>query len=241
MCAPDVQHRGYEGTRKCHRLYCTYVHYSSKIFFVQHKVRRLLELQPCWLLLPSLPLQGMEAGEAGSVRAPAMGHLVRSGACLAPHRPRRATLVPTVRQQGVAGEAASSGAARWPWARLRQRVCVLALTPWPVCQQGTLRLLAAITHGPGEPDDPAPSATLCRATAHHPRACLPSHLRVGRSLRPRSLWKGLWLGWCTAVRPRGATVACAHGQPGRLRTLRQVAHGPSYACGLQVDTEANML
>jgi hypothetical protein len=63
------------------------------------------------------------------------------------HRTRRATLVSTARQQGVDGEEASSGAARWHWARLRKRVFALDLATWPVCQQGTLRLIAAITHG----------------------------------------------------------------------------------------------
>src|SRR5215813_10550691 len=35
MRAPNVQHRGYEGDRESHRLCCTYVHYSSKIFLVR--------------------------------------------------------------------------------------------------------------------------------------------------------------------------------------------------------------
>ncbi len=32
------------------------------------------------------------------------------------------------------------------WARLLQRVFALALAPCPVCQQGTRRLLTALTH-----------------------------------------------------------------------------------------------
>ena len=40
MRAPDVQHRGYGYNRTCHRLYCTYVHYSRKNRRGQGKQRR---------------------------------------------------------------------------------------------------------------------------------------------------------------------------------------------------------
>jgi hypothetical protein len=73
-------------------------------------------------------------------------HLVRSSGWLALHSTLCATIVPTARQQGADGEKARSGSPRWIWARLRKRVCALALAPCPAWQQGTLRLIAAITH-----------------------------------------------------------------------------------------------
>ncbi len=51
----------------------------------------------------------------------------------------------------------------------------------------------------GDPEDPAPSATLCRPISHHPRVCLPSHRRGGLSLRPAASGRACgWGGvpWC---------------------------------------------
>jgi len=140
---------------------------------------------PAGFCFPAFPSRAWRLGKLAAFVSLPRGHLVRSGACLAQHRPRRATLVPTARQQGVAGEAASSGAVRWHWARLRKRVCALALAPWPVCQQGTRRLLAAIPHGQGSQKLLRPQQRCADPLPPHRRACLPSHLHVGRSLRPR--------------------------------------------------------
>src|SRR2546427_5815443 len=164
MWCTDLKHRGDEGDRECHRLYCTYVHYSSKMFFVQgkHKVRRLLELQPCWLLLPSLPLQGLEAGKASSVRVPATGP---PGAlwCVS------GTAPPTTRHPRSPSASAGRG-----WRGSQQRSSALALGPTAqagLCPRpGTLACVSARDATPprrhppwtGEPEAPAPSATLCR-------------------------------------------------------------------------------
>ena len=179
----------------------------------------------------------MEAGEAGSVRATATGP---PGALwwvsgTAPHAARHPRF-----------HSASAGRG---WRCSQQRSSALALGPTAqagLCPRpGNLACVSARDTTPhrrhhpwtGDPEDPAPSATLCSPTSHHPRACLPSHRRGGLSLRPRSLWAGLWPGGCAAVRPRGAIVACAHGkqslagQPGRWRTPRQGAHGAYHACG----------
>src|SRR4029453_7186420 len=69
MGAPDVQHRGDEWDRKCHRLCCTYVHYTSKKSTRTReakKVHHLLALQsaraaPCLVYpFPGLSFQGYE-------------------------------------------------------------------------------------------------------------------------------------------------------------------------------------
>jgi hypothetical protein len=115
------------------------------------------------------------------------------------HRTRRATLVPTARQQGVAGDESSSGAARGNWARLRQRVFALALATGPVWSARDATPHRRHHPWTGDPEDPAPSATLCRPTSHHPRACLPSHRRRGLSLRPAASGRACgWGGvpWC---------------------------------------------
>jgi Putative transposase/Transposase zinc-binding domain len=74
-------------------------------------------------------------------------HLVRYGGCLAPHSQLRGAIIPTPRQQGVDEAATDTGAPRWSWARLLQRVFALDMARCPFCQQGTLRMIAAIMQG----------------------------------------------------------------------------------------------
>ena len=74
-------------------------------------------------------------------------HLVRYGGCLAPHSHLRGAIIPTPRQQGVDEAATDTGSPRWSWARLLQRVFALDMARCPFCQQGTLRMIAAITQG----------------------------------------------------------------------------------------------
>jgi Putative transposase/Transposase zinc-binding domain len=74
-------------------------------------------------------------------------HLVRYGGCLAPHSHLRGAIVPTPRQQGMADEEHDTASPRWSWARLLKRVFALDMARCPFCQQGTLRIIAAITQG----------------------------------------------------------------------------------------------
>jgi Putative transposase len=74
-------------------------------------------------------------------------HLVRYGGCLAPHSHLRGAILPTPRQQGLDEPEACPEAPRWSWARLLQRVFALDLVHCPLCQRGTLRLIAVITQG----------------------------------------------------------------------------------------------
>jgi hypothetical protein len=75
-------------------------------------------------------------------------HLVRYGGCLAPHSHLRGAIIPTPRQQGVEDEEEmDTGLPRWSWARLLKRVFALDMARCPWCQRGTLRIIAAITHG----------------------------------------------------------------------------------------------
>ena len=74
-------------------------------------------------------------------------HLVRYGGCLAPHSHLRGAIIPTPRQQGVEDEEPDTGSPRWSWARLLKRVFALDMARCPWCQRGTLRIIAAITHG----------------------------------------------------------------------------------------------
>jgi hypothetical protein len=96
---------------------------------------------------PGIRLSPMELLEklAALVPLPRM-HLVRYGGCLAPHSHLRRAIIPTPRQQGVADEEPDAGSPRWSWARLLQRVFALDMVRCPFCQQGTLRIIAAITH-----------------------------------------------------------------------------------------------
>jgi hypothetical protein len=74
-------------------------------------------------------------------------HLVRYGGCLAPHSHLRGSVIPTPRQQGMEGEAARTGIPYWTWARLLGRVFGLEMGTCPLCQRGTLRIIAVITQG----------------------------------------------------------------------------------------------
>ena len=71
-------------------------------------------------------------------------HLVRYGGCLAPHSHLRGAIIPTPRQQGE--EETDTGLPRWSWARLLKRVFALDMARCPWCHQGSLRIIAAITH-----------------------------------------------------------------------------------------------
>ena len=72
-------------------------------------------------------------------------HLVRYGGCLAPHSKLRGAIIPTPRQQGLEESDASTPSPHWSWARLLKRVFAMDMERCPVCQQGTLRIIAAIT------------------------------------------------------------------------------------------------
>jgi hypothetical protein len=71
-------------------------------------------------------------------------HLVRYGGCLAPHSRLRAAVIPTPRQQGVEEPEGRRPSPNWTWARLLKRVFAIDMARCPVCQQGTLRIIAAI-------------------------------------------------------------------------------------------------
>jgi hypothetical protein len=74
-------------------------------------------------------------------------HLVRYGGCLAPHSSLRSAIIPTPRQQGVDEEKTDTGSPQWSWARLLKRVFAVDIVRCPLCQEGSLRIIAAITHG----------------------------------------------------------------------------------------------
>src|SRR5256712_1207168 len=74
-------------------------------------------------------------------------HLVRYGGCLASHSHLRGAIIPTPRQQGVDEPEASTASPRWSWARLLKRVFALDMARCPFCQQGSLRIIAALMHG----------------------------------------------------------------------------------------------
>jgi hypothetical protein len=73
-------------------------------------------------------------------------HLVRYGGCLAPHSKLRHMIIPTPRQKGMDDDKLKTGTPYWHWARLLGRVFRLDMMTCPFCQQGSLRLIAAITH-----------------------------------------------------------------------------------------------
>ena len=82
----------------------------------------------------------------------------------------RGAIIPTLRQQDVDEEATDTGSPRWSWVRLLKRVCALDMVRCPCCQQGTLRIIAAITQGEVIRTilrplklavDPPPTATAC--------------------------------------------------------------------------------
>jgi hypothetical protein len=72
-------------------------------------------------------------------------HQVRYGGCLAPHSNLRAAIVPTPRQQGADEPESTTASPNWSWARLLKRVFAIDVEHCPVCQQGRLRIIAAIT------------------------------------------------------------------------------------------------
>ena len=92
------------------------------------------------------PMELLEEKLAALVPLPRV-HLGRYGCCLAPHSHLRGAIIPTPRQQGVDKEATDTGSLRWRWARLLKRVFALDMARCPWCQEGTLRIIAAITHG----------------------------------------------------------------------------------------------
>ncbi len=92
------------------------------------------------------PLELLE--KLAALVPPPRVHQVRYGGCLAPHSKLRDVIIPTARQQGVSEPKAASTASGWGWARLLQRVFGLDMATCPVCQQGSLRIIAAITHAP---------------------------------------------------------------------------------------------
>lgn len=78
------------------------------------------------------------------LRHPPRPHASASG-CPAPHSHLRAAIIPTPRQQGVDQPEGSTTAPNWSWARLLKRVFGIDMERCPVCQQGRLRIIAAIT------------------------------------------------------------------------------------------------
>jgi hypothetical protein len=74
-------------------------------------------------------------------------HLVRYGGCLAPRRHLHGSITPTPRQHGMEEEETAMELPRWSWARLLKRVFAVHMARCPWCQQGSLRIIAAITQG----------------------------------------------------------------------------------------------
>jgi hypothetical protein len=74
-------------------------------------------------------------------------HQLRYGGCLAPHSHLRAAILPTPRQQGVEEPDGSNASPNWSWARLLKRVFAIDMERCPVCPQGKLWIIAAITEG----------------------------------------------------------------------------------------------
>jgi hypothetical protein len=72
-------------------------------------------------------------------------HLMRYGGCLAPHSNLRSAIIPTPRQQGLEEPEGGRTSPNWTWARLLKRVFSIDMERCPVCQQGRLRIIAAIT------------------------------------------------------------------------------------------------
>ena len=72
-------------------------------------------------------------------------HQLRYGGCLAPHSTLRAAIIPTPRQQGVEEPEGATASPNWTWTRLLKRVFSIDRECCPVGQQGTLRIIAAMT------------------------------------------------------------------------------------------------
>jgi hypothetical protein len=92
------------------------------------------------------PLELLE--KLSALIPPPRVHQVRYGGVLAPHSNLRGAVLPTLRQQGSDGDNASRASSAWHWARLLKRVFALDMATCPVCQQGRLRLIAAINQTP---------------------------------------------------------------------------------------------
>ena len=105
-------------------------------------------------------------------------HLVRYGGCLAPHSTLRNAIKPTPRQQGVDGEESQRGTPYWTWARLLGRVFALEMTRCPLCQQGTLRIIAVITQ----------SEVIGKILRHLKRAADPPPIAPARSRQAPFDW-----------------------------------------------------
>ena len=104
-------------------------------------------------------------------------HLVRYGGCLAPQSKLRGVIIPTPRQQGLEEPDASTPSPHWSWARLLKRVFAIAMARCPRCQQGTLRIIAAMYRGQCHQEDPAAPEAGGRPTVHC--ASAPSRVCVG--------------------------------------------------------------
>jgi hypothetical protein len=105
-------------------------------------------------------------------------HLVRYGGCLAPHSHLRGAILPTPRQQGLDGPEACPPSPRWSWARLLQRVFDVDMARCPLCQQGTLRIIAVITQG----------AVIHKILRHLKRAADPPPIAPARSRQAPYDW-----------------------------------------------------
>ena len=71
-------------------------------------------------------------------------HQVRDAGCLAAPSKLRGAITPTPRQQGLEEPEGSSATPNWTWAGLLKRVFAIDMDRCPVCQQGRLRIIAAI-------------------------------------------------------------------------------------------------
>ena len=166
----------------------------------------------------------MEAGEAGSVRATAAGPsgalwwvsgTARGAPSSFPQRVSRAWMEMKPAAEQRAGTVPNYTSGSFP--RPGNRACVSTRDATPHRR-----------HHPwtGDPEDPVPSATLCRPTSHHPRVCLPSHRCGGLSLRPAVSgrvcgWGGVpwcvlseqW--WPALMVSRASAGAVADPAPGR--------------------------
>jgi hypothetical protein len=105
-------------------------------------------------------------------------YLVRYGGCLAPHSQLRGAIIPTPRQQGMAEHETSTGTPRWIWARLLKRVFALDMATCPLCQRGSLRMIAVITH----------EAVLTRILRHLKLAAVPPPMAPARCRQATFDW-----------------------------------------------------
>src|SRR5262245_15270734 len=88
------------------------------------------ELMPIWIAMGLIPVSCV------------LSCAVRSNSSRAV-----CTAIPTPRQQGVDEEKTDTGSPRWSWARLLKRVVAVDIARCPLCQEGSLRIIAALTHG----------------------------------------------------------------------------------------------